>query len=101
MLAVLATIAAGAVAGVALAFDELGAQWAASAAFEDNPASLGISRKLRYRDDGIEWHLVRGRPALTCQLRLDQATWRATRTIPVQIHGLQPCLPLFGLPADS
>ena len=86
---------------LALAFDGLGARWAVSAAFEDNPASLGVSRKLGYRDDGIELHLVRGRPALTRRLRLDRASWQATRTIPVQIHGLPPCLPLFGLPADS
>jgi len=84
-----------------LAFEGLGAQSAVSAAFEDNPASLGVSRKLGYRDDGIEWHLVRGRPALTHRLRLARADWQATRTVPVQIHGLQPCLPLFGLPADS
>ena len=86
---------------LALAFDGLGARWAVSAAFEDNPASLGVSRKLGYRDDGIELHLVRGRPALSRRLRLDRASWQATRTIPVQIHGLPPCLPLFGLSADS
>jgi len=86
---------------LALAFDGLGAQWAASAAFEDNPASLGVSRKLGYRDDGMEWHQVRGRPALTRRLRLDRASWEITRTIPVQIHGLPPCLPLFGLPTGS
>jgi RimJ/RimL family protein N-acetyltransferase len=86
---------------LALAFDGLGAQWAVSAAFEDNPASLGVSRKLGYCDDGIEWHLVRGRPALTRRLRLSRADWQAARTIPVQIDGLQPCLRLFGLPANS
>jgi RimJ/RimL family protein N-acetyltransferase len=86
---------------LALAFDGLGAQWAVSAAFEDNPASLGVSRKLGYRDDGIDWHLVRGRPALTRRLRLDRASWQATRAIPVQIHDLPPCLPLFGLPAGN
>jgi RimJ/RimL family protein N-acetyltransferase len=86
---------------LALAFDGLAAQCAVSAAFEDNPASLGVSRKLGYRDDGIEWHLVRGRPALTRRLRLDRAGWQATRSIPVHIHGLPPCLPLFGLPTDS
>jgi RimJ/RimL family protein N-acetyltransferase len=86
---------------LALAFEGLGAQWAVSAAFEDNPASLGVSRKLGYRDDGIKWHLVRARPALTRRLRLGRADWQVTRTIPVQIHGLPPCLPLLGLPADS
>jgi len=84
-----------------LAFEGLGAQWAVSAAFEDNPASLGVSRKLGYRDDGLEWHLVRGRPALTRRLRLSRADWQAARTIPVRIHGLPPCLPLFGLPAGN
>jgi RimJ/RimL family protein N-acetyltransferase len=84
-----------------LAFDGLGARWAVSDAFEDNPASLGVSRKLGYRDDGIEWHLVRGRPALTRRLRLAQADWQAARMVPVQIHGLQPCLPFFGLSAAN
>jgi hypothetical protein len=74
---------------------------AVSAAFEDNAASLGVSRKLGYRDDGIERHLVRGRRALTRRLRLTRADWQATRTVPVQIHGLQPCLPHFGLPAGG
>lgn len=83
-----------------LAFEGLGAQWAVSAAFEDNPASLGVSRKLGYRDDGTEWHLVRGRPALTCRLRLGRADWQTARTLPVQIHDLPPCLPFFGLPAN-
>lgn len=82
-----------------LAFEGLGARYAVSAAFEDNAASLGVSRKLGYRDDGIEWHLVRGRPALTRRVRLTRSDWQAARTVPVQIHGLQPCLPHFGLPA--
>jgi RimJ/RimL family protein N-acetyltransferase len=86
---------------LALAFDGLGAEWAVSTAFEGNPASLGVSGKLGYRDDGVEWHLVRGRPALTRRLRLGRADWQAARTIPVQIYGLPPCLPLFGLPASS
>jgi len=86
---------------LALAFDGLGAQWAVSAAFEDNAASLGVSRKLGYRDDGIDWHQVRGRAVLTRRLRLGHADWQAARSIPVRIHGLPPCLPLFGLPASG
>jgi RimJ/RimL family protein N-acetyltransferase len=84
-----------------LAFEGLGARWAASSAFEDNRASLGVSRKLGYRDDGIEWHLVRGRPALMRRLRLAHVDWMAARTVPVQIHGLRPCLPFFGLSAGN
>jgi hypothetical protein len=41
---------------------------------------------------------VRGRPAMVRRLRLTRADWQAARTVPVQIHGLEPCLPHFGLP---
>ncbi len=37
-----------------LAFDHLGAEVATSSAFADNPASLAVSRKLGYRDNGRE-----------------------------------------------
>jgi RimJ/RimL family protein N-acetyltransferase len=84
-----------------LAFEGLGARWAISAAFEDNPASLGVSRKLGYRDDGVEWHVVRGQPKLTHRLRLGRADWQSARTVPVRIDGLPACLPLFGLPAGG
>jgi RimJ/RimL family protein N-acetyltransferase len=80
-----------------LAFDGLGAQQARSEAFADNPASLAVSRKLGYADDGIEVHARRGTAAVTQRLRLDRQTWEATRTLPVTIEGLEPCLPMFGL----
>jgi RimJ/RimL family protein N-acetyltransferase len=82
-----------------LAFEGLQAEHAVSGAFEDNAASLAVSRKLGYRDDGIEWHAVRDRPVLMRRLRLTRADWQAARTVPVQIHGLEPCLPHFGLAA--
>jgi hypothetical protein len=44
---------------------------------------------------------VRGRSALMRRLRLSRADWQAARTVPVRIHGLPPCLPLFGLPAGN
>lgn len=80
-----------------LAFEGLGAQYATSAAFTDNLASLGVSRKLGYADDGVERQVSRGLPATLRRLRLDLATWQATHTVPVTIHGLGPCLPMFGL----
>jgi RimJ/RimL family protein N-acetyltransferase len=81
-----------------LAFEGLGAQHATSGAFEDNAASLGVSRKLGYRENGIEWHVVRGHPATVRRLRLARADWHAARSVPVEIYGLEPCLPFFGLP---
>jgi RimJ/RimL family protein N-acetyltransferase len=81
-----------------LAFAGLGAEYAVSAAFEDNAASLAVSRKLGYRDDGIDLHVVRGKPTITRRLRLSRADWQAAQTIPVEVVGLEPCLAHFGLP---
>ena len=80
-----------------LAFEGLGAQTATSGAYEDNEASLAVSARLGYTGDGTERHTVRGQLALLHRLRLDQEAWRAHRSISVQIEGLPPCLPSFGL----
>jgi RimJ/RimL family protein N-acetyltransferase len=82
---------------LALAFEGLDARYACSGAFEDNAASLGVSRKLGYADDGIELFTSRGRPAVSRRLRLVRAAWQAARTVPVEVIGLEPCLPDFGL----
>jgi RimJ/RimL family protein N-acetyltransferase len=79
-----------------LAFAGLGARDAVSAAFCDNPASLRVSRKLGYADDGIERQISRGRPAVLQRLRLDYATWRVNQTDPVTTHRPEACLPMFG-----
>jgi len=83
-------------AALALAFDGLRAEFAVSSAFVDNAASLRVSRKLGYADDGIERRVVRGKPHESQRLRIDQASWQAHRTIDVTISGLEPCLPFFG-----
>ncbi len=80
-----------------LAFAGLGALYATSAAFTDNLASQGVSRKLGYSDDGIERQASRGQPATLRRLRLDRETWQATISPPVTIRGLKPCLSMFGL----
>ena len=83
-----------------LAFAGLGAEQATSGAFHDNAASLGVSRKLGYRDDGTERHVIRGQPATIRRLRLTRAAWQAARSLPVQIDGLETCRPFFGIAAD-
>lgn len=82
-----------------LAFAGLGAEYAISAAFADNPASQRISRKLGYADNGVERQVSRGRAATVQRFRLDRQAWEGTHAIPVTIAGLEPCLNLFGLPA--
>jgi RimJ/RimL family protein N-acetyltransferase len=82
-----------------LAFEGLHAEYATSGAFQDNAASLAVSRKLGYTDDGIERQVSRGRPATVRRLRLDRAAWAARRSVPVEIHGLEACLSCFGIAA--
>ncbi|WP_250563983.1 GNAT family N-acetyltransferase [Sphaerisporangium fuscum] len=78
-----------------LAFRGLGARTAVSSAFVHNPASLTVSRKLGYQPDGLSVHQVRGRRAVDQRLRLDADAF--TDPVPVEIHGLEPCLRHFGL----
>jgi RimJ/RimL family protein N-acetyltransferase len=82
---------------LALAFDGLGARFATSGAFTFNAASLAVSARLGYRDDGAEWRTNRGQPAELRRLRLDRESWLAHREIAVDISGLEPCLPFFGI----
>jgi RimJ/RimL family protein N-acetyltransferase len=84
-----------------LAFAGLDAEWATSEAFTDNPASQAVSRKLGYTDDGLSRQVSRGKPATMQRFRLDRATWSATHKVPVTIHGLEPCLPMFGLAGEQ
>jgi RimJ/RimL family protein N-acetyltransferase len=88
---------------LALAFDGLGAEYALSGAFTDNPASLGVSRKLGYADDGMDRMVIRGRPAETRRLRISRTTWLAAGGASglgigdVTIDRLELCLSLFGI----
>lgn len=80
-----------------LAFAGLGARYAVSSAYLDNPASLAVSRKLGYRADGIEHHAVRGKDTTLQRLRLTRADWDTHRTTEVRISGLEACLAMFGV----
>ncbi|MFC4002645.1 GNAT family N-acetyltransferase [Prauserella oleivorans] len=82
-----------------LAFAGLGAEEARTGAFEDNVASLAVSRKLGYADDGIARHAVRGKAVVERRMRLTRQAWQRHRSVPVTVRGLQPCLPLLGVDA--
>ncbi|MFH9355272.1 GNAT family N-acetyltransferase [Kitasatospora sp. NPDC017646] len=84
-----------------LAFAGLNALEATSGAFEDNASSFNVSQKHGYELDGIDRHVVRGRPATNRRLRLTRSRWETHEHIPVSISGLSPCLPMFGLPTES
>lgn len=78
-----------------LAFQRLGAQAAISSARVDNAASLAVSRRLGYRDNGVSLIVTETGPAELTHLRLQRSTWVAPE--PVEIDGLEPCLAAFGL----
>ncbi len=84
-----------------LAFAGLGAAEATSGAFEDNQPSLRVSARLGYESDGIERLAAGGRATTTNRLRLSRSRWQAFHQVPVTVAGLEPCLPMFGLPIPA
>ena len=57
-----------------LAFAGLGAERATSGAFEDNPASLAVSRALGYVDNGWDLTMRDGQSVRDLRMLLDRAT---------------------------
>ncbi len=80
-----------------LAFDHLGAQAAITSATGDNAASLGVSRRIGYRPNGVSFSdSEHGRIELT-HLRLTAADWQASGLgQEVTVTGLEPGRPWFG-----
>lgn len=83
-------------AALELAFTGLGATQVTSAAMTDNPRSLGVSRRLGYRPDGLDTAVVRGRAVTLRRLRLTREDWARHRAVRTAIHGLDGCRELFG-----
>jgi RimJ/RimL family protein N-acetyltransferase len=84
-----------------LAFAGLGAARAESAAWHDNGASLGVSRKLGYEENGVDWLLRGEEPERQVRLLLTRERWEQDRRDDIEILGLEPCLPFFGAVTTS
>jgi RimJ/RimL family protein N-acetyltransferase len=78
-----------------LAFRGLGAEEAHSSAWEDNAASLAVSRKLGYEPNGESLLPSRGHHRRHLNLRLSRERWLARRRDDVELHGVDACLPLL------
>jgi len=78
-----------------LAFRGLGAEAARSGAIDGNAASMRVSEKLGYRVVGRGAVEPRGIPTGHTDLEIRRDEWRPA--VPVEIEGLEPCLPLFGI----
>ncbi len=84
-----------------LAFAGLGAERATSGAFENNAASLAVSRALGYVQNGDDIGAPRGMPMRHIRLLLTREAWEKNRRHDIQIHGLEPCLSMFGVDKKS
>jgi RimJ/RimL family protein N-acetyltransferase len=82
-----------------LVFGGLGAQVARSGAIDGNTASLRVSEKLGYRVVGRSTLSPLGVEVGHTDLELRREDWRPP--IPIEIEGLEPCLPLFGLSSGA
>jgi RimJ/RimL family protein N-acetyltransferase len=82
---------------LALAFERLGARVANSGAVEGNIASARVSEKLGYEPAGEGFLSPRGEPVREQRFQLTRERWESLDRPPVQVEGLEACLPLFGL----
>jgi len=80
-----------------LAFAGLNAAEAHTSAFEDNPASLGVTRSLGYRGNGSQIDDREGTPVRHLRFVLGRDDWETRRRPDIAIENLEPCLPLLGL----
>jgi RimJ/RimL family protein N-acetyltransferase len=81
-------------AALYFAFSELGAQVATSTSFVDNPASIAVSRRNGYHDNGVDRLARKGAVAELLRLRLTRDDWQRHRTVEVQVEGFDRCRPL-------
>jgi RimJ/RimL family protein N-acetyltransferase len=85
---------------LALAFDGLHAAVAESSAWDDNAASIAVSRALGYVDNGVVRRPRGPGAGDMVRMRLPAQLWQERHSDHgVQITGLEPCLPFFGVPA--
>jgi RimJ/RimL family protein N-acetyltransferase len=84
-------------AALFFAFDSLDAQLATSASFVDNPASIAVSRRIGYREDGVQRMAREGAPVEQLRFQLTRDDWQRHRRVEVQVEGFERCRSIFGL----
>ena len=82
------------------AFAGLEAVEAHTGAFEDNPASLGVTRALSYEPNGVAIENREGKPSRMLSFVLTREKWVPTRRDDITIEGLDPCLPFLVAPPE-
>ena len=86
------------IAALHLGFIGFGAEWATTGAFEDNAASLGVTRGLGYALAGRRRTVSRGAARTLEGYEMHRDHFLAgVRRDDVELHGVDACLPLLGL----
>lgn len=84
-------------AALYFAFAEPGAEAATSASFVDNQASIAVSRRNGYRDNGVDRLAREGVMVEQLRFRLTRDDWQRHRAVEVKVDGFDRCRLLFGL----
>ncbi|MEM1335489.1 MAG: GNAT family protein [Actinomycetota bacterium] len=87
-------------ATLALGFDGLGAERALTGAWEDNAASLGVTRKLGYSEQGHRWGDREGTATRLVGFEMDRSDFDAIRPTSVEFTGLDDAREFLGITAD-
>lgn len=86
------------IATLHLGFLGFGGRVATTSAFDDNPASLGVTGKLGYTPNGALGKVRRGLPARSLQFSMDLDHFAASvRRDDVELIGVAPCCELLGI----
>jgi RimJ/RimL family protein N-acetyltransferase len=84
-----------------LAFLGIEAHRAETGAWQDNLASLAVTRALGYESNGDQVHLQRDRPNRELRFKMDRTGFERIRRHDITIEGLEPCLAQFGLAGED
>jgi RimJ/RimL family protein N-acetyltransferase len=80
-----------------LGFAGLDAVRAETGAFDGNEASIRVTTKLGYRPNGTGLRAQGAGARLQRKFVLERSDWEDTRRDDIELVGLDPCRPLFGL----
>jgi RimJ/RimL family protein N-acetyltransferase len=84
-------------AALHLGFDGFGAEYATTGAFDDNAASLGVTRRLGYEPNGSRLVVRRGEPATLSNFRMTRHHWVAIRRPDISVEGAEAVRSLLGI----
>jgi RimJ/RimL family protein N-acetyltransferase len=84
-------------AALHLGFDGFDAECALTGAFDDNAASLAVTRRLGYEPDGSRRVVRRGEPAVLSDFRMTRDHWLTIRRSDITIEGAEAARDLLGI----